>query len=129
MIYNMEQRLRFTGENHGRRLVQKRGTRHNTVYKKRAIKGMLCGKVLFDNRYVAERAVDGFGTHEELRADNPEELAEKIVKNDKSRDGKAPDYNFQFDVWTNPESTDPRYRLDESESIRFLDAVSKARKR
>jgi hypothetical protein len=121
-----EPRLRLREED--RHLIGVKGTRYNTVYKKRAIRGVLRGKVLFDNRYVAERVMDSYGTCSELSAGSPEKLAEYIVKSDKGKEGKAPDYNFQFDVFTNPESVNPRYRLDEPECRRFLDAVSKAKK-
>ena len=61
----------------------------------------------------------------DITAKTPEELARCIIENDVRRDGKVPDYVFDFDVGTVHESTEPRYRLDESECRKFLDAVSK----
>ena len=120
-------KTRLVNERIHNRTVQDKKSRYYTIYKQRAISDVIGDKVLHEMFYMAERPIDGM-TGTQFQAKTPEQLARNIVVNDISRDGETPEYRFNFDVYTNHESVEPRYRLDESEARRFLDGITEARK-
>ena len=105
-------------------VISGRNVKANTIFKKKAPSRMLKEGLLYETAYFAERPIDNM-VSSDIRAKTPEDLAKHIIESDVRRDGKVPDYIFNFDVLTVSESTEPRYRLDESECRRFLDAISK----